>query len=74
MPYDQLLLCTGEQFGVAVPTGADVEKLLTTREALQAGVPQVLTNIDPRTNITRFWTNITRFWTGIVIWNYPSFY
>ncbi|XP_057303252.1 cilia- and flagella-associated protein 61-like isoform X1 [Hydractinia symbiolongicarpus] len=35
VPYDQLLLCTGEQYHATIPTGADVEQLVTTSEAVQ---------------------------------------
>jgi len=34
LPYDELLLCCGEQYNMAVPTGADVQMLFTTTEAL----------------------------------------
>ncbi|XP_039181802.1 cilia- and flagella-associated protein 61 isoform X2 [Crotalus tigris] len=30
--YDHLILCTGQQYQVPCPTGADIKKLLTTRE------------------------------------------
>uniref|UniRef100_A0A8D2J8T6 L-amino-acid oxidase n=1 Tax=Varanus komodoensis TaxID=61221 RepID=A0A8D2J8T6_VARKO len=32
VPYDYLILCTGQQFQVPCPTGADISKLLTNRE------------------------------------------
>ena len=32
MPYDYLILCTGQQFQVPVPTGADISTLVTTSE------------------------------------------
>ena len=41
LAYDQLLLCTGEQYKISVPTGADVKQLLTTIEALDIKRPQV---------------------------------
>ena len=41
VPYDELLLCTGQQFHTAVPTGADVEELVTTSEALRKKLPSV---------------------------------
>lgn len=41
VPYDHLLLCTGQQFYTAVPTGANVDDLLTTSEALMVKLPQV---------------------------------
>ena len=41
VPYDQLLLCTGQQYHLAVPTDADVEELVTTSEALQKKIPSV---------------------------------
>ena len=41
VPYDQLLLCTGQQFQYPVPTGADITKLLTTYEAKKDKQSQV---------------------------------
>ncbi|XP_061443815.1 cilia- and flagella-associated protein 61 isoform X3 [Rhineura floridana] len=32
VPYDHLVLCTGQQYQVACPTGADIKKLFTNRE------------------------------------------
>ncbi|XP_074065449.1 cilia- and flagella-associated protein 61 isoform X2 [Macrotis lagotis] len=32
VPYDHLILCTGQQYQVPRPTGADITKLLTNRE------------------------------------------
>ncbi|XP_077166454.1 cilia- and flagella-associated protein 61 isoform X2 [Paroedura picta] len=32
VPYDHLILCTGQQYQVPCPTGADIRKLLTNRE------------------------------------------
>ena len=32
VPYDYLILCTGQQFQVPVPTGADISTLVTTSE------------------------------------------
>ncbi|XP_060630072.2 cilia- and flagella-associated protein 61 [Anolis sagrei] len=32
VPYDHLILCTGQQYQVPCPTGADIKKLLTNRE------------------------------------------
>ncbi|XP_056669820.1 cilia- and flagella-associated protein 61 isoform X2 [Monodelphis domestica] len=32
VPYDHLILCTGQQYQVPCPTGADITKLLTNRE------------------------------------------
>ena len=33
VPFDHLILCTGMQYQIAAPTGADVSKLLTSAEA-----------------------------------------
>ncbi|XP_063774239.1 cilia- and flagella-associated protein 61 isoform X2 [Pseudophryne corroboree] len=33
VPYDHLILCTGQQYQVPCPSGADISKLLTNREA-----------------------------------------
>ena len=41
LAYDQLLLCTGKQYKISVPTGADVKQLLTTSEALDIKRRQV---------------------------------
>ena len=38
IPYDYLILCTGQQFQVPVPTGADISTLVTTSEVT---IPQV---------------------------------
>ncbi|XP_060109765.1 cilia- and flagella-associated protein 61 [Heteronotia binoei] len=35
VPYDHLILCTGQQYQVPCPTGADIRKLLTNREVFQ---------------------------------------
>ncbi|XP_058034308.1 cilia- and flagella-associated protein 61 [Ahaetulla prasina] len=32
VPYDHLILCTGQQYQVPCPSGADIKKLLTNRE------------------------------------------
>ena len=32
VPYDYLILCTGQQFQIPVPTGADISTLVTTSE------------------------------------------
>lgn len=32
VPYDYLVLCTGQQFQVPFPTGADISSLVTTSE------------------------------------------
>jgi NADPH-dependent 2,4-dienoyl-CoA reductase/sulfur reductase-like enzyme len=32
VPYDYLVLCCGEQFQIAIPSGADVNALVTTAE------------------------------------------
>ncbi|XP_044515434.1 cilia- and flagella-associated protein 61 [Gracilinanus agilis] len=32
VPYDHLILCTGQQYQIPCPTGADITKLLTNRE------------------------------------------
>ena len=32
VPYDYLLLCTGQQFTIPIPTGADISTLVTTSE------------------------------------------
>ena len=32
VPYDYLVLCCGEQFQIAIPSGADVNTLVTTTE------------------------------------------
>uniref|UniRef100_G1KE13 L-amino-acid oxidase n=1 Tax=Anolis carolinensis TaxID=28377 RepID=G1KE13_ANOCA len=37
VPYDHLILCTGQQYQVPCPTGADIKKLLTNREVSQNG-------------------------------------
>ena len=34
VPYDYLILCTGQQFQVPVPTGADISTLVTTSEVM----------------------------------------
>lgn len=39
VPYDYLILCTGRQFQVPVPTGADISTLVTTSEVT---MPKVL--------------------------------
>ena len=44
MPYDYLILCTGQQFQVPVPTGADISTLVTTSEVT---VPKVTRYTDP---------------------------
>ena len=41
LAYDQLLLCAGAQYHTSVPTGADVDELLTTSEAMDMKRPQV---------------------------------
>jgi len=41
VPYDHLLLCTGQQFQLPVPTGADIASLVTTSEAKQKKQPKV---------------------------------
>ncbi|XP_075059935.1 cilia- and flagella-associated protein 61 [Mixophyes fleayi] len=33
VPYDHLILCTGQQYQVPCPSGVDISKLLTNREA-----------------------------------------
>ncbi|XP_054840363.1 cilia- and flagella-associated protein 61 [Eublepharis macularius] len=35
VPYDHLILCTGQQYQVPCPTGADIRKLFTNREVFQ---------------------------------------
>ena len=47
VPYDHLVLCTGQQFRVPVPTGADITELVTTSEALKNKLPQVSLEISP---------------------------
>ncbi|XP_068931588.1 cilia- and flagella-associated protein 61 [Petaurus breviceps papuanus] len=37
VPYDHLILCTGQQYQVPCPTGADITKLLTNREIMKDG-------------------------------------
>ncbi|XP_072490657.1 cilia- and flagella-associated protein 61 isoform X2 [Notamacropus eugenii] len=37
VPYDHLILCTGQQYQVPCPTGADITKLLTNREIEKDG-------------------------------------
>ena len=32
VPYDYLILCSGQQFQIPVPTGADISTLVTTSE------------------------------------------
>ena len=32
VPYDYLLLCCGQQFEIAIPSGADISTLVTTAE------------------------------------------
>lgn len=44
VPYDYLILCTGQQFQVPVPTGADISTLVTTSEVT---VPKVTRYTDP---------------------------
>ena len=41
VPYDHLLLCTGQQFQYPVPTGADINQLVTTSEATKQKLPSV---------------------------------
>eukprot|EP00794_Sanderia_malayensis_P017621 gene17621-19375_t len=41
IPYDHLLLCTGQQFQYPVPTGVDITTLATTSEALLKKLPKV---------------------------------
>uniref|UniRef100_A0A7M4EU95 Cilia and flagella associated protein 61 n=1 Tax=Crocodylus porosus TaxID=8502 RepID=A0A7M4EU95_CROPO len=36
VPYDHLVLCTGQQYQVPCPTGADITKLLTNREVTKS--------------------------------------
>ena len=38
VPYDYLILCTGQQFQIPVPTGADISTLVTTSEVV---IPKV---------------------------------
>ena len=38
VPYDYLILCTGQQFQIPVPTGADISTLVTTSEV---AIPKV---------------------------------
>ncbi|XP_053103217.1 cilia- and flagella-associated protein 61 isoform X2 [Hemicordylus capensis] len=35
IPYDHLILCTGQQYQVPSPSGADIKKLFTNRESLE---------------------------------------
>ena len=40
VPYDYLILCTGQQFQIPVPTGADISTLVTTSEVAIPKVPR----------------------------------
>lgn len=40
VPYDYLILCTGQQFQIPVPTGADITTLVTTSEVAIPKVPR----------------------------------
>lgn len=40
VPYDYLILCTGQQFQIPVPTGADISTLVTTSEVAIPIVPR----------------------------------
>lgn len=40
VPYDYLILCTGQQFQIPVPTGADISTLVTTSEVTIPKVPR----------------------------------
>lgn len=42
MPYDYLILCTGKQFQVPVPTGADISTLVTTSEVTMPKVSRYM--------------------------------
>lgn len=44
VPYDYLILCTGKQFQVPVPTGADISTLVTTSEVT---MPKVSRYVGP---------------------------
>nr|XP_056718256.1 cilia- and flagella-associated protein 61 [Euleptes europaea] len=46
VPYDHLILCTGQQYQVPCPTGADIRKLLTNREVFQ-NCKQKYTSVAP---------------------------
>ncbi|XP_051781521.1 cilia- and flagella-associated protein 61 [Erpetoichthys calabaricus] len=46
VPYDHLILCTGEQYQVCNPTGVDINKLLTNRE-LSVNLNQIYTGQVP---------------------------
>lgn len=42
VPYDYLILCTGRQFQVPVPTGADISTLVTTSEVTMPKVSRYM--------------------------------
>ncbi|XP_065052089.1 cilia- and flagella-associated protein 61-like isoform X1 [Rhopilema esculentum] len=40
IPYDHLLLCTGQQFQHPIPSGADIKTLITTDEVMKKKLPR----------------------------------
>ena len=50
VPYDHLILCTGQQFQYPVPTGVDITSLVTTSEAKKQKKSKVLFCHEDRRN------------------------
>ncbi|XP_066480576.1 cilia- and flagella-associated protein 61 [Tiliqua scincoides] len=46
VPYDHLVLCTGQQYQAPCPSGANIKELLTNREVLKTG-KQIYTGVVP---------------------------
>ncbi|KFO76187.1 Uncharacterized protein C20orf26, partial [Cuculus canorus] len=51
VPYDYLVLCTGQKYQVLSPTGADISKLPTNREVISKW-PQIYTGEVPSNHFT----------------------